>query len=406
MKSQILFSALLLILFSCNEKPLDLVTYIPAPIGVNGSESSLHKADDGSIYISWIETGENSSSKLMLSKLSDANTWSEAKIIATGDNWFLNWADFPSVTSFGNSLAAHYLEKSASDTYAYDVKLTISNDDGSSWSDAIIPHTDSTKTEHGFVSKVAMSDSSFLSVWLDGRQMAYAEQDSTIAKQMTLRAAVFNNQGNVENEYLLDSRVCDCCQTDTAMTEDGPIVIYRDRSEKEIRDIYYVKQVDGSWTEPKTIYNDNWEITGCPVNGPAISTKESTVAVAWFTVANNLPSVKVVFSNNNGITFNEPIEIGDFAPLGRVDIELLKDNSALVSWMDTVEGKTSIQLQRVAKNGSLSDIITIAESSESRSSGFPRMVVKDNQAFVTWTKVNEGNKLTIETAIVNTDFIE
>jgi len=183
-------------------------------------------------------------------------------------------------------------------------------------------------------------------------------------------------------------------------------VIYRDRSENEIRDIYYVRQVNGIWTEPKAIYDDNWKISGCPVNGPAISTKENTVAVAWYTVANNIPSVKVVFSNNNGKTFNEPIEIGDVIPSGRVDIELLEDNSALVSWMDTVEGKTNIQLQRVAKNGKLSNILTLAESSESRSSGFPRMVLKDNLAYLTWTKVNEGNKLSIETAIVNTDLIE
>ncbi len=54
----------------------------------------------------------------------------------------------------------------------------------------------------------------------------------------------------------------------------------------------------------------------------------------------------------------------------------------------------------------LSKIVTLTESSESRSSGFPRMVMKDNQAYITWTKVNEGNKLTIETAIVNTDLIE
>lgn len=405
MKLKIICSLLLLSILSCNTKPKELVTFITPPMGLNSSESSLHKTDDGNIYLSWIETNDNSS-KLLLAKLNEDNSWSEPQTIASGDNWFINWADFPSVTSFGNNLAAHYLEKSAEDTYAYNVKLTISNDDGHSWSDAITPHKDSTHTEHGFVSKIAMNDDSFLSVWLDGRQMAYAEKDSTIGKQMTLRGAVLNSKGAFENEYLLDNRVCDCCQTDTAMTEEGPIVIYRDRSETEIRDIYYVKLVNGTWTQPQPIYNDNWEINGCPVNGPAMSTKKNFVAVAWFTMANNLPSVKVVFSNNNGTAFSNPIEIGDIAPLGRVDIELLEDGSALVSWMDTVEGNTQIQLQRVTQNGELSNIVTLAKSSESRSSGFPRMVVKGNRAYITWTKVNEGNKLSIETAIINTDLID
>ena len=406
MRQLLLFGALLFTVYSCNKKPEEVLTYITPPIGINGSESSLHKSEDGTIYLSWIETGENKNGKLLLSKLNEDNTWSESKTIATGDNWFLNWADFPSVASFGNNLVAHYLEKSAEDTYAYNVKLTISNDDGNNWDNAFTPHTDNTNTEHGFVSKTQMDNDSFLSVWLDGRQTAYAEQDSTIAKQMTLRAASFNNQGNLENEYLLDGRVCDCCQTDVAMTQEGPIVIYRDRSENEIRDIYYVKQVNGEWTEPQSIYNDNWNINGCPVNGAALSTKGKTVAVAWFTAANNLPSVKVVFSNNNGTTFSTPIEVGDVDPLGRVDIELLTDNSALVSWMDTVDGTTNIQLQRVDQDGALSNIMTLAESSESRSSGFPRMAVKDNKAYITWTKVNEGNRLSIETAVVNTDLIE
>ena len=298
-------------------------------------------------------------------------------------------------------MAAHYLDKSAEDTYAYNVKLILSNDNGNSWNAPFIPHTDNTNTEHGFVSKVEMQDGNFLAVWLDGRQMAYAEKDSTITKEMTLRSAIISEQGTLIDEYLLDSRVCDCCQTDTAMTNDGAIVVYRDRSDEEIRDIYYVRQINNEWTEPKPVFNDNWNIAGCPVNGAAIATKENTAAVVWFTMANNEPKVKVVFSKDNGKTFNEPIHIGDKDPMGRVDIELLEDNSALVSWMDIVEDNTVIQLQKVGSDGTLSELITLTESSESRSSGFPRMVVKDDMAYLTWTNVGEEN-LNIKTAIVNT----
>jgi len=112
----------------------------------------------------------------------------------------------------------------------------------------------------------------------------------------------------------------------------------------------------------------------------------------------------VVFSNNNGETFEAPIQIGDVDPLGRVDIELLEDNSALVSWMDVVNDNTVIQLQRVHQDGTVSKIITLTESSESRSSGFPRMVIKDNLAYLSWTHVGDDN-LDIKTAIVNTSLL-
>ncbi|MBE9490100.1 MAG: hypothetical protein IMY67_07405 [Bacteroidetes bacterium] len=392
----------LVFLCSCKSEPKETITFITSPTISTSSEPNLHKASDGTIYLSWIETNNDQSSSLLFSTLEN-NNWSTPKTIAKGSGWFVNWADFPSITSFGkSSLAAHYLDKSAEDTYAYNVKLTLSNDNGNTWDTPLIPHTDNTNSEHGFVSKVDMNDENFLAVWLDGRQMAYAEKDSTITKEMTLRSALINTEGELINEYLLDNRVCDCCQTDAAMTNDGPIVVYRNRTEDEIRDIYYVRQVNNQWTEPKPIFNDNWLIAGCPVNGAAMSTKDNAVAVVWFTMANNLPKVKVVFSNNNGETFGEPISIGDVDPMGRVDIELLDDNSALVSWMDIIDDKTIIQLQKVNSNGTLSEIITLTESSESRSSGFPRMVLKDNLAYMTWTNVGKEN-LSIKTAIVNTN---
>ena len=397
---QIIF--VLILLWSCESEPKELVTFITSPTKSISSEPNLHKADDGTIYLSWIETNNDYSSSLLFSTL-DNNNWSVPKTIAKGSDWFVNWADFPSITSFGeSSLAAHYLDKSAEDTYAYNVKLTLSNDNGNTWNTPMIPHTDNTNTEHGFVSKVKMKDGNFLSVWLDGRQMAYAEKDSTITKEMTLRSALISKEGELLKEYLLDKRVCDCCQTDAAMTNDGPIVVYRNRTEDEVRDIYYVRQINNQWTEPKPLFNDNWLIAGCPVNGAAISTKNNNVAVVWFTIANNLPKVKVVFSNNNGETFQEPINIGDKDPLGRVDIELLDENSALISWMDVIEGKTIIQLQKVKSDGTLSEIITLTESSESRSSGFPRMIIKDNLAYMTWTNVGAEN-LSIKTAVVNTN---
>jgi len=393
---------ILAILSSCKSEPTETITFITAPTEANSSEPNLHKADDGTIYLSWIKTNADKSSTLSFSTLKDDNSWSTPKTIANGTGWFVNWADFPSITSFGdNGLAAHYLDKSADDTYAYNVKVTLSNDNGNTWETAFIPHTDNTNTEHGFVSKVATNDGNFLTVWLDGRQMAYAEKDSTITKEMTIRSAIIDKNGTLLNESLLDSRVCDCCQTDTAMTKNGAIVVYRDRSEEEIRDIYYVRQIDNKWTEPKPIYNDNWLIAGCPVNGAAVSTKENIVAVVWFTMANDIPKVKVSFSKDNGETFGEPINIGYKDPMGRVDIEVLEDGSALISWLDFIEDNTVILLQKVGADGTLSELITLTESSKSRSSGFPRMVLKNDKAYLTWTNVGEEN-LSIKTAVVHT----
>ena len=123
-------------------------------------------------------------------------------------------------------------------------------------------------------------------------------------------------------------------KTDVAMTSEGPIVVYRDRSEDEIRDTYYVKQVNGVWSEPKPISNDKWKIAGCPVNGPSIAVKDNVTAVTWFTMINNLPTVKIAFSNDNGNTFSKPIIVSQESTMGRLDIELLDDGTAIIEFYE------------------------------------------------------------------------
>ena len=386
-------------IISCEEVEAPVLSYLELETEHNSSESSLHLADDGTLYLSWIET-DSTKSKLKFSTLNTDNTWSTPTTITSGSNWFVNWADFPSITSFGDNLTAHYLAKSAEGTYTYDVHLKISNDKGKTWNDAFIPHSDGTQSEHGFVSKVAVNNGEVLNVWLDGRQYAYAEQDSTITKEMTLRGAIINGNNTITKEYLLDARVCDCCQTDTVMTSEGPIVVYRDRSDQEIRDIYYIKMVDNEWSEPKPIYNDYWKINGCPVNGPAIAVKKKTLGVAWFTLKDGMGEIKAAFSNNNGNSFNIPIKLAYKNPLGRVDIEMIDEYTALVSWMDMIGDDTVILTQIVNANGSMSNPYEVSKSSESRSSGFPRMAIKNNFAYMSWTNVGDIIK-SIKTAKID-----
>lgn len=395
---------LFLSIYACKSEPIETVSFLTVPAGLNSSEPSLHKTNDGNIYLSWIENDKDTVSHLKFSTLKN-NEWSLPKTIAKGKGWFVNWADFPSITSFGASnLSAHYLEKSADDTYAYDVKLIQSTDHGETWDEAFKPHSDNTHTEHGFVSKVAIDDKRYLSVWLDGRQNAYAETDSTVAAQMTLRSAIINDKGELIEEQLLDNRVCDCCQTDVAMTSEGPIVVYRNRSDEELRDTYYVKHVNGSWTEPKPIHEDNWKIAGCPVNGPSISTKDNLVAVTWFTIADNAPKVKVAFSNDNGNTFSDPITIATETIMGRLDIELLGDGSAIVSSMDSKEGESVIVLQHIKQDGTISAPFPVSQTTNSRSSGFPRMIVTDDVVYLAWTSVNDV--LNVQTAKILIDAIK
>lgn len=359
-----------------NIKPL--VLHVDSVTG----EPFLFTDSTGVNFLSWIEKGKEKST-FLFSRL-DGDEWSKPTVISSGDNWFVNWADYSMLASDGSGgMIAHFLEKSEKGKYTYDIKFVTSGDGGSTWSTAMTLNEDGKKAEHGFVSLVPYGNNFFVA-WLDGRNAA-SEGEGGHSEghhgQMTLRAAIIDKSGKKTTEWELDNRVCDCCQTTAAITANGPVVIYRDRSESEVRDISIVRFVNGQWTEPKTIFPDNWTIAGCPVNGPRVDARGNNMAVARFTSPDKKGQVSVAFSKDGGANFGNPIRVDEGETIGRVDIILLDDKTAMVSWM---EGD-AIKAAKIHADGTKEPSITIASSSQSRSSGFPQMTKSGNSILFAWT---------------------
>ncbi len=373
----------------------DSLKILASPADSLSAEPYLFTDKNGVVYLSWIEKIKETSF-LKFSSLSDKE-WSKPGVIASGNNWFVNWADYPMLASDGEgNMIAHILEKSENGTYTYDVKLLSSSDKGVNWSPSRILHDDGKKAEHGFVSLLPHEENYFVS-WLDGRNTAMEGSTGHGGEHhgaMSLRAAFINKTGLKSDEWELDNRVCDCCQTSAALTANGPVVIYRDRSEDEIRDIFIVRQVNGQWTQPKPIFSDNWKISGCPVNGPRADALGNSLAIAWFSSPDKTGRVQVIFSNDGGATFNAPIKINESETIGRVDLIMLDDKSAMVSWMEGSE----IKAARVYSDGKKDPSMVIASSSESRSGGFPQMTKSGNGIVFAWSDTKEK---TVKTASLN-----
>lgn len=371
------------------------VTILTSPVGDSCAEPYLFTDKNGIVYLSWVEKIGKQSTLKFSSFLSDK--WSGPVTIATGKNWFVNWADYPVITSDGNkNLLAHFLEKSDTAKFTYDVKIVSSTDSGKTWAPSKILHDDNVKAEHGFVSIIPYRDQFFVT-WLDGRKTASEEAHGGHDGhhgEMTLRAAFIDKSGNKVKEWELDDRICDCCQTTAAITSDGPIVVYRDRSEDEVRDMSIVRFVNDQWTAAKTIYPDNWQIKACPVNGPRADAIKNNLAIAWFSMADKKGEVKMIFSKDGGQTFDKPFRIDEGKPIGRVDVLMLDSVSAMVSWM---EG-SSIKAVKVNADGKKESSIIIASSSETRSSGFPQMTKAGNKIVFAWT---DDKAKTIKTASIS-----
>ena len=376
----------------------------PSPTSGDSREPELTPTHNNGVILSWVEKISDKRYALRVA-VREPNGWGETRTVAEGDNWFVNWADFPSVIALNDgTLAAHWLVKSGAGTYAYDVNISTSRDGGRTWTKPLVPHRDNTQTEHGFVSLIPLTDGRLGAIWLDGRNMENMKETDEHAPapaSMTLRYAAIDAAGNLSDEAQLDERVCECCQTAAAVTNQGPVAVYRDRSATEVRDIYIVRQVNGSWTSPQPVFADNWQINGCPVNGPSIAADGSRVVVAWFSSVADTPRVKVAFSQDGGATFSPPIQVDDGKNAGRVDTLLLPDGSALVCWLSGDVQGGEIKVRRVRADGSVGTPAVLAKTDISRSSGFPRMARRGNEVHFAWTEFGKPSR--VRTAVTEVD---
>jgi hypothetical protein len=359
----------------------DQLTRLPSPAPANSSLSRVVADESGEIYLSWVSQDAEQAT-LAFARLTSEG-WDAAQVISEGRNWFVNWADFPVLSVDSSGMVAHWLQMSATGTYDYDIRARFYAQDKATWTEARTIHTDGISAEHGFVSMLPLNDGTTLISWLDGRETVHSEPPGA----MTLRAGIFDKSGANVSEWELDHRVCDCCQTSSAMTENGPIIVYRDRSQQEVRDIYATRLVDGAWTLPQAIHNDNWQIAGCPVNGPSVAAMNKRVAVAWFNAKDDVPKIQLVLSTDSGLSFSEPIVVESPNTNGRVDTTILDSGNIIVSWMDTV-GEAKIMLSRYDINGELLSTTEVAGSSPSRRSGFPIIEAVGNSVYVTWTDID------------------
>jgi hypothetical protein len=362
--------------------PAPAIDSIASPAGPGSAEPNLATAPDGKVYMSWLEPAAKGHA-LRFAVL-DGRTWSAARTIREGTDFFVNWADFPSIEVLdGGRLAAHWLQRSGTGSYAYGVRIAQSGDSGRTWSEPVTPHRDGTDGEHGFVA-MWRENGKLGAAWLDGRKFSKDGHDA--ANEMMLVSTTLDARGTLGPEIPLDQRTCDCCQNAAAMTADGPVIVYRDRSPAEIRDIYITRRVGGKWTDGAPVHSDNWKIAACPVNGPAIAAAGRRVAVAWFTAPGDSGRVKVAFSEDAGTRFGAPIRIDGGTPAGRVDVALLNDGAALVTWIERTGGDVAaVRTRRVGRDGTLGPAITVATSSASRASGFPRMAISGSDVVYAWT---------------------
>ncbi len=372
-----------------------LTSAAPQPAGETcfelpkGTQLPRFGTNGKTLVLSYVKRDTTPRTELRTRSFADRK-WSEPDTLAAGENWFVNWADFPSVVPVGDAYFFHYLAYAGAGTYDYDIRY------GAGGREAGILHQDGVAAEHGFLSTAPLPNGSLQLTWLDGRFTKTGEPAGiddhghrVSGGAMSLRTATLDASGAVTARTELDHRVCDCCNTTTVAAGNQLMVAYRNRTEDEIRDIYYVTNGGSGWSEPRPVHTDNWEVTGCPVNGPALAANESgSIAVAWYTAAEGVPRIR--FARFNGTAFEAPLLIDDREPLGRVDLKMGSDGTAYLLGLASTDDpdRAAITLWTIGPDGTVAHRV-LAETAAARSSGFPRLALEGGELLYSYTVVDE-----------------
>jgi hypothetical protein len=377
---------------------------VPAPDGARFPH--LAATADGGAILSWLETRDGSAGfALRFAQLRPDHSWSEPRDAAAGAGWAPSWADPPRVVPAGPQLVATWpVER----TGGYLTWVSRSGDGGATWTPAQRLHEDDGAAEHGFASAVAGPDGSTVLLWLDGRGFP------TGAEETRVLARTMDASGALGREETLDSRACDCCPTAAlALPGGAAIAAYRDRDDKEVRDVALVRrEPDGRWSAPAVAVPDAWEFAGCPVNGPALALDAARDGdedgdgagfwLAWFSEGGGAAAVRAARSTDGGRSFGPAVEIVRGATVGRVALAADGRGGAWVAWVAPVDAapagetppapRAALRLRHAAADGALSDPIEVAEVSASRKMGFPKAISTRDGVILAWAKPAEAER--------------
>ena len=375
------------------------------PSAPGAADPDLVATSDGRLLLSWIDSVPGRRNALQFAAFGDQGHWqSGARTIAVGDALVPRWANAPHMTyTDDGALWVQWLQKAREPDGALDIMLARSADGGFNWSPPARVNTVTDAADRGFVALWPATRDSIGAAWLDSGPLPDAANNgpaampgmhdmSAVGGNTSLHAAVFDRQLAVHAQAQVDARVCDCCQTDAAPTPRGALLVYRDRSDDEVRDIQATRFDGARWTAPVPVHADHWTMRACPVNGPSVAAAGSNAVVAWYTAAADTPTVSIARSRDGGDHFDPPVVIDRGAVVqGRVAVAL-DAQQAWVSWLREDASGQSLWLARYTPDLSrqLQRLRVATLQGRGRATGYPQLALHGGDAYLVWTDVVAG----------------
>ncbi len=139
---------------------------------------------------------------------------------------------------------------------------------------------------------------------------------------------------------------CQCCRTSLFVDEHGQVYLaWRHLYDHNIRDIALATSIDrgDSFSEPRRIHADEWQIDGCPHSGPSLTVDaDRAIHVSWYTGGDNFSGIRYASSSDGGRRFTEPQLIRSRIPIASARLAASDGTPVWIAWEDPLEKRIHV----------------------------------------------------------------
>jgi hypothetical protein len=198
--------------------------------------------------------------------------------------------------------------------------------------------------------------------------------------------------GSIERE--IAAGVCYCCKTALAAAGEGRLyAAWRAVYSGSIRDIAATTSVDDGRTfaDPSRVSHDNWQIAGCPDDGPALAVDTAeTVHVVWPTLLDGAEPAAALFyaTSDNGRTYSARVRVptlGGSKPT-HPQIAITLDGRTMLAWDEVPAGGVrTAAISVVTTSGGQPRVGKPVPLNDGEPASYPVLATTDGGVLAAWT---------------------
>jgi len=293
-----------------------------------------------------------------------------------------------------------------------DIRVSSSVDGGRSFAASRALNTAGVGGDRGWHATAVDRHGNVHAVWLDHRALAALPKTGHDHRAGGADMAQFSSlyyasvgtspapgasapQAGTERE--LTNGVCYCCKTAMVTGPDGTIyAAWRHVYPGNMRDIAMTVSRDGgkSFQPPVRVSADNWQLAGCPDDGPAAAVgSDGTVHLVWPTVLREVePEDRMrgaIFyaSTRDGRRFTHRIEVPTPGTLKPSHPQIASDDAGgfIVAWDEVRVGIRRAFTRRLRFNAGGNPMFGEAREVDTQGGAYPVIAATTRGVFVAWT---------------------